>query len=146
MDCSPPDSSVHRILQARILEWVVCPNTHYPSATTATGFWQEQTLYRVTLPPGVNQDKRCSRTGLAHLPCRYQLGGRSPEGPASVLLLASEHLLWLENHSQVTQHKASKARKEAKTRKVRLLRERPSDFPFCFLSLHPANKRALPFG
>ena len=25
MDCSPPDSSVHRILQARILEWVVCP-------------------------------------------------------------------------------------------------------------------------
>ena len=25
MDCSPPDSSVHRILQARILEWVACP-------------------------------------------------------------------------------------------------------------------------
>ena len=25
MDCSPPDSSVHRILQARILEWVTCP-------------------------------------------------------------------------------------------------------------------------
>ena len=22
MDCSPPDSSVHRILQARIMEWV----------------------------------------------------------------------------------------------------------------------------
>ena len=25
IDCSPPDSSVHGILQARILEWVVCP-------------------------------------------------------------------------------------------------------------------------
>ena len=25
MDCSPPDSSVHRILQARIMEWVVIP-------------------------------------------------------------------------------------------------------------------------
>ena len=25
MDCSPPGSSVHRILQARILEWVAIP-------------------------------------------------------------------------------------------------------------------------
>ena len=25
MDCSPPGSSVHEILQARILEWVACP-------------------------------------------------------------------------------------------------------------------------
>ena len=25
MDCSPPGSSVHEILQARILEWVVVP-------------------------------------------------------------------------------------------------------------------------
>ena len=25
MDCSPPGSSVHRILQARILEWLPCP-------------------------------------------------------------------------------------------------------------------------
>ena len=25
MDCSPPDSSVHRILQERILEWVAIP-------------------------------------------------------------------------------------------------------------------------
>ena len=24
MDCSPPSSSVHGILQARILEWVAC--------------------------------------------------------------------------------------------------------------------------
>ena len=25
MDCSPPDSSIHEILQARILEWVAIP-------------------------------------------------------------------------------------------------------------------------
>ena len=25
MDCSPPDSSVHGILQARILEWIAMP-------------------------------------------------------------------------------------------------------------------------
>ena len=25
MDCSPPGSSVHRIIQARILEWLPCP-------------------------------------------------------------------------------------------------------------------------
>ena len=26
MDCSPPDSSVHRILQGRILEWLPFPS------------------------------------------------------------------------------------------------------------------------
>ena len=27
MDCSPPGSSVHEILQARILEWVATPSS-----------------------------------------------------------------------------------------------------------------------
>ena len=27
MDCGPPDSSVHGILQARILEWVAMPSS-----------------------------------------------------------------------------------------------------------------------
>ena len=31
MDCSPPDSSVHGILQARILEWVAIPSSRGPS-------------------------------------------------------------------------------------------------------------------
>ena len=31
MDCSPPGSSVHRILQVRILEWVVMPSSRRPS-------------------------------------------------------------------------------------------------------------------
>ena len=31
MDCSPPGSSIHRILQARILEWVVISFAREPS-------------------------------------------------------------------------------------------------------------------
>ena len=31
MDCSPPGSSVHRTLQARILEWVAMPSSRGPS-------------------------------------------------------------------------------------------------------------------
>ena len=33
MDCSPPSSSVHRILQARILEWVPVPSSWGSSQT-----------------------------------------------------------------------------------------------------------------
>ena len=29
MDCSPPGSSVHGILEAKILEWVACPPPEY---------------------------------------------------------------------------------------------------------------------
>ena len=31
MDCTPPGSSVHGILQARILEWVATPSSRRPS-------------------------------------------------------------------------------------------------------------------
>ena len=31
MDCNPPGSSVHGILQARILEWVAMPSSRWPS-------------------------------------------------------------------------------------------------------------------
>ena len=30
-DCSPPDSSVHRILQARMMNWVAVPSSRGPS-------------------------------------------------------------------------------------------------------------------
>ena len=30
MDCTPPGSSVHRILQVRILEWVAMPSSGDP--------------------------------------------------------------------------------------------------------------------
>ena len=38
MDCSPPGSSVHGILQARILEWVAIP------CSTHTLYWLEIVL------------------------------------------------------------------------------------------------------
>ena len=38
MDCSPPDSSVHEILQARILEWVAIPFSR-GSSWSKDGIW-----------------------------------------------------------------------------------------------------------
>ena len=41
MDCSPPDSSVHGILQARILEWVTMPSSRgfsWPSDWTCVSY------------------------------------------------------------------------------------------------------------
>ena len=35
MDCSPPCSSVHRILQARILEWVAIFFSHFSSTSVS---------------------------------------------------------------------------------------------------------------
>ena len=52
MDCSPPGSSVHRILQARILEWVAMPfsrGSSWPRDGTwvshITGFFIESTVF-----------------------------------------------------------------------------------------------------
>ena len=60
MDCSPPGSSVHGILQARILEWVTMPSSKGPShpgikptslssLSLAGGFF----ISRATWDPGV---------------------------------------------------------------------------------------------
>ena len=43
MDCSPPGSSVHGVLQARILEWVVMPSSRgssQPRDRTCILHWQ----------------------------------------------------------------------------------------------------------
>ena len=60
LDCSPPGSSVHGILQARILEWVATPSSR-------ASFW----------PQGSNQ-------GLAH--CRWILYQLSYQGRPQTLL------------------------------------------------------------
>ena len=44
MDCSPPGSSVHRILQARILEWVVIP---FPRGIPEPGIKSESPALQV---------------------------------------------------------------------------------------------------
>ena len=57
MDCSPPGSSVHGILQVRILDWVAMPSlqiclvgTHYRGQVTG---WLPQ-IFKATRP---NDDK-----------------------------------------------------------------------------------------
>ena len=57
MDCSPPGSSVHRILQASILEWVAIPfSGKLPDSGTETGcptFWGD---FLPSRPPGKPQN------------------------------------------------------------------------------------------
>ena len=53
MDCSPPDSSVHEILQARILDWVAIPfsrGSSQPRIKAASLALQADSL--PTEPPG----------------------------------------------------------------------------------------------
>ena len=63
MDCSPPGSSVHRILQARILEWVAIPSskgdlsnqgiepTSLMSPAQAGKFFTTSTTWETLRPP-----------------------------------------------------------------------------------------------
>ena len=62
MDCSPPGSSVHRILQAGILEWIAMPSFqgHLPDLGMEPVFlvlllWQAG--YLPPAPPGSPQSK-----------------------------------------------------------------------------------------
>ena len=53
IDCSLPGSSVHRILQARILEWVALPSSRdlpNPGIDPKSLHWQEGSL--ALAPPG----------------------------------------------------------------------------------------------
>ena len=45
VDCGPPGSSVHRILQARVLEWVVIPSPEdLPDSGIESLAWQASSL------------------------------------------------------------------------------------------------------
>jgi len=48
MDCIPPGSSVHRILQARILEWVALPFSRGIFLTQGSNLHCRQILYLVS--------------------------------------------------------------------------------------------------
>ena len=56
MDCSPPGSSVHGILQARILEWVAMPSSrHLPNPgiePTSLASPELTSRFSTTEPPG----------------------------------------------------------------------------------------------
>ena len=57
MDCSPPGSSAHGILQARILKWIAVPSSRGPSGprdpTQVLLLWQAGSL--PLAPPGKPQ-------------------------------------------------------------------------------------------
>ena len=66
MDCSPPNSSVHGILQARILEWVAMPSSRGSSRprdrthiSLCLLHWQADSL--PLLPPGKMEKKGASK-------------------------------------------------------------------------------------
>ena len=66
MDCSPPGSSVHGVLQARILEWLPCPppgNLPNPGIEP-----RSPTLQADSLPSGPPGKRKNTRMGsLSHL-------------------------------------------------------------------------------
>ena len=69
MDCSPPGSSVHGVLQARILEWVVVPfsrNLSYPGIEPRSPALQADSLPSEPpgMPPGL---KKCCWVQKSHL-------------------------------------------------------------------------------
>ena len=78
MDCSPPGSSVHGILQARILEWVAIPSSRgssQPRNRTGISCICRQILYQLSYqgrpqPPAVPQ----SNSGLSVSPRNASTG------------------------------------------------------------------------
>ena len=59
MDCSPPGSSVHEILQARILEWVAMPSSRGSSPPTdLLRLLRQQVGYLLLVPPGKHLYKK----------------------------------------------------------------------------------------
>ena len=60
MDCSPPGSSVHEILQARILEWVAMPSTRgssWPRDRISISCWNLYLLSHLGSPSECVGDK-----------------------------------------------------------------------------------------
>ena len=77
MDCSPPCSSVHEILQARILEWVVMPSSRrssnpaiesmsLESPALGGGFFTTSAIWEAPLE-GHNSKKKCDRIYVINL-------------------------------------------------------------------------------
>ena len=65
MDCSPPGSSVHRILQARILEWIAMPSSIGLSCLFFKG---------LSCPFCLGSHKTKSKCSRLHFNLKLQLG------------------------------------------------------------------------
>ena len=67
MDCSPPGSSVHRILKARTLEWVVISSSRgssRPKKRTLLGLLHRQVGFLPLAPPGKPSCLLCTEPNL----------------------------------------------------------------------------------
>ena len=98
MDCSPPGSSVHGILQARILEWVAMPfsrGSSQPRDQTHISFvylhWQVGSLPLV--PPG-KPTRRYAATSLQSCPTLWDPIDSSPPGSPIPGILQARTLEW----------------------------------------------------
>ena len=80
MDCSPPGSSVHGILQARILEWVAIPFSR-GSSQPSDGTWVSHTAGRLITaePPGKNSWRKSVQDALWHCYQQYFFFALSPQ-------------------------------------------------------------------
>ena len=70
MDCSPPGSSVHGILQARILEWVATPSSRgfsQPRDRTRISCIDKRVLNRLIRVSGLIETPRSFRPALTTL-------------------------------------------------------------------------------
>ena len=86
LDCSPPGSSVHGILQARILEWVAMPSSRGSSFLTRRPSWllgvEEGLGSRPSLREGWLKEEQVSAGGAeftvgdAEFRCTGGVGGR----------------------------------------------------------------------
>ena len=68
MDCSPPGSSVHGILQARVLEWVAIP---FSRGSSRPRDWTQ-----VSHIPGRRFNLWATREALTHVSCGSRIVGR----------------------------------------------------------------------
>ena len=111
MDCSPPGSSVHEILQARILEWVAMPFSRdhpdpgfKPTSPTSPaltgGFFTPSTTWEAWWATEVHF-KSCPSTSRTH-GLNYSVERR---GAKTMLKHAVPHRSLLEEHTDVEIHK-----------------------------------------
>ena len=99
MDCNPPDSSAHGILQARILEWVAIyffkrsswPRDQIRISCTAGGFFAAE--------PRGSRSAYCARAVLCLVPQSYQIlcdpVDCSPPGSSVHGILQARTLEWV---------------------------------------------------
>ena len=79
VDCSPPSSSVHGIVQARILEWVAMPSSWDCSTLFILSYWIAWSIYSSPVLTWVSPDLTTTFTTGTPDPCSNLLILGQPE-------------------------------------------------------------------